>query len=96
MHIKKPPTEPSGLDDAIESAILRLNNYPPHTDEYAKTVAQLERLYSFKTAKSSRRVTPDTLAIVLGNLAGIVIIVGHERAHLVTSKALTFIQKAAR
>ena len=41
-----------------------------------------------------RRVSPDTMAIVAGNLLGIALIVGHERMNVVTSKALGFVLKS--
>jgi len=40
-----------------------------------------------------KRISPDTLATIGANLLGIMIIIGHERAHVVTSKALGFIMK---
>jgi hypothetical protein len=41
--------------------------------------------------KSKTRVSPDTLLIVGGNLIGIVLILGYEHLHVVTSKALGFV-----
>lgn len=40
-----------------------------------------------------RRVSPDTLALVGANIIGIVMIIGHERANVIASKALGFISK---
>lgn len=39
------------------------------------------------------KVSPDTLAIVLGNLVGIAVVVGYERAHVLTSKAFANVLK---
>lgn len=97
MFTDKPQTEPSELDKAITAAHAVLDATPTYSDQYAKTVDQLTKLYAMReTTKSSNRVSPDTLAIVFGNLAGIVLIVGHERANVVTSKAIQFILKAVR
>lgn len=41
------------------------------------------------------KVSHDTLAIVAGNLIGIAIVVGYERAHVLTSKAFGNILKTA-
>lgn len=48
-----------------------------------------------KKKELSRRfkVTPDTLAIVAGNLIGIAVVVGYERAHVLTSKAFANVLK---
>jgi hypothetical protein len=39
-----------------------------------------------------KRVSPDTLAAVAGNLLGIIVIVGYENKHVITSKALSFLK----
>lgn len=70
-----------------------LANLTPHTDEYSATTDQLSKLYTLQTNKSDR-LSKDTLALVAGNLAGIVMILGHERAHVIASKALAFVIKA--
>lgn len=50
--------------------------------------------YEQKVQEENRnRVSLDTLMIVGGNLAGIVAILGFERFHVVTSKALSFVMK---
>lgn len=65
------------------------------SERYAAMVDQLGKLYKLRDeVNSSRSVTPDTLAIVIGNLAGIILIVGHEHAHVISSKALGFILRA--
>lgn len=97
MFTAKPKTEPSELDKAITAAHAVLDATPSYSDQYAQTVDQLTKLYSIReTTKSTNRVSPDTLALVLGNLFGIVLIVGHERANVVTSKAISFVTKAVR
>lgn len=40
-----------------------------------------------------RRVSPDTLALIAANIVGIVVIIGHERANVIASKALGFVSK---
>lgn len=52
--------------------------------EAAAQVKELDRKW---------KVSQDTLAIVAGNLLGIVVIVGYERAHVLVSKALPSILK---
>jgi hypothetical protein len=91
---KKPPAKETTLDAAIATAHEELVGHDAHSEEYSKIVDQLSKLYEIKAAaERPDRVSKDTLAIVLGNLAGIIVIVGHERAHVVTSKALSFIGK---
>lgn len=85
--------ELSSLEQEIETLIDEMGYYPRNSDEYSQMANQLVKLYSLKETDSKRRITPDTLAIVAGNLLGIILIVGHERMNVVTSKALNFILK---
>jgi hypothetical protein len=82
----------SGLDNAIDKVFTEMSGESSDSEEYSKMVEQLVRLYSLKP--KSKRVSPDTLAIVLGNLLGVLIIVGYERAHIMTSKATNFVLKS--
>ena len=93
MFSKKPKTE-TGLEIAIETVLSEMQGYESTSDEYAIMVDQLKKLYKLKALDQPERVKPDTLALVVGNLLGIILIVGHERAHIVTSKAVSFILKA--
>ncbi len=94
--LKKPIRDTTMVDQAIAGAIAQLDTVPAYSDEYNRMILQIEKLYALRYTNTSPRVSPDTLAIVLGNLAGIVIIVGYERANAVTSKAIGFVMKAAR
>lgn len=87
-------------DQDLQKAIVRLyeemSSHRPDSPEYAKITTQLTALYALKETNSKSRVSADTLAMVIGNLLGIVLIVGHERANVVTSKALGFVMRAVR
>ncbi len=77
------------LDSVIERATAYLEMTEPGTDEYRSIVNELERLSAIRTAEMPKpeRVSRDTLAIVLGNLAGVLIIIAYEQNHVWTSKA---------
>ena len=81
----------AALDANIVGLLSWMENADPTTPEYAQIVTKLEKLYALRGSKKS--VSPDTLAIVLGNLAGIIMILNHERAHVVVSKSLGFVMK---
>lgn len=93
MFNKKISQNDQSLNDAIAHLLSEMAGYDGHTDEYSAMADQLEKLYKIQALKKEDRVKPDTLALIAGNLAGIVLIVGHERAHVVTSKALAFVSK---
>jgi hypothetical protein len=83
--------ETNALVDAITNALNCLKSMDPTSREYADALSKIEKLNAIKAKKPS--VSPDTIAIVLGNLVGILMILNHERAHVVVSKALGFVMK---
>lgn len=93
MFNPEPPDEKSGLEKAIDGVFKEMSYLESSTEEYAKMVDQLSKLYLLKEIDSKKRVSPDTMATVAANLIGIILIVGHERVHVVTSKALNFVMK---
>lgn len=90
----KTPKQPTELDKTITKVHAHLDGLTPDSDEYAKAIAQLDRLYKMKTYKKESSVKPDTLISAGVNLAGIVLILGFERAHVLSSKALGFVRKS--
>lgn len=84
-----------GLEDAIKAALTRLADHEPYSPEYVKTVEQIEKLYKMRAPQPELRkpVSYDALIAAGANLAGIVAVLGYERAHVITSKALGFIIK---
>jgi hypothetical protein len=89
MFVKK-STEETPLDKVIREATEWLD---PNRDDYMKSIEALERLHKLKQKEAESKVSPDTLALIAGNLLGILLILNHERAHIVTSKALSFVLK---
>ena len=85
--------EPSRLDKVIDTLLEQMLETENGTDEYKLALDQLVKLYKMKETETPRRVSPDTLILVAGNLVGVVLILGYERAGVVTSKALAFLTK---
>lgn len=92
MFGRKPKNEDLKFDRVIDKALDELLEYDSNSEEFKKNMDYLERLKAL-TSKDERRVSPDTVALVFGNLLGILIIVGYEHAHVVTTKALGFTLK---
>lgn len=93
MFINRIPREPSGLSNAIDNLLSDMSSTRSDTEEYSKLVDQLVKLYPLKTEERPKRVSPDTLALIAGNLVGIILIVGVERGNVVASKAIGFVMK---
>lgn len=99
MFKNKPTAEEELLNEKINHALSRLDPVMRTETEYREIVNHLNVLLGLRDkiqgSKSKSRVSPDTMAIVVGNLVGIAMIVGHEKAHVATSKAFNFIMKAS-
>lgn len=94
MFNQKTPTTPTELEKAITRVLESMDGVDVTSEEYAKMVAQLDKLHKMLPPKKEAKVSNDALIAVAGNLLGIVIILGFERAHIVTSKALGFVLKS--
>lgn len=91
MFTKHTPEEdPQELQDAIDLALLELQAHKPYSVEYVKSLEQIEKLYKLRAPRPElqKPVSLDTVLTVAGNLTGIVMILGYERAHVLSSKAL--------
>lgn len=80
----------SSLEKEIEAVIKKMSALEPDSKEYTAIADNLEKLYSAKS-KDNSRISPDTIAIIAGNLLGIVLILGYEKTNIVTSKAMGFV-----
>jgi hypothetical protein len=80
--------EPSDLNAPRFEVLKKMQQYGPDNDEFPRLLDYLERLTRMKHEESRFRVSPDTMAIVAGNLLGILIIVAYEQKHVMVSKGL--------
>lgn len=69
-----------------------LQGHEAHTPEYAAIVNQIEKLTMLKTQTRRHWINPDTLVIVAGNLACVLVIVHYEQLNVVTSKAMSLVR----
>lgn len=79
------------LEKEIHSVLCNMSTYSPTDNEYIEMVEILERLYKLKEKEPKTKVSPDTIAIIAGNLLGIALILGYEKTNVLTSKALGFV-----
>ncbi len=81
----------SELDEARQQVLDRMKEVDVNSDEWKELFQHVEKFTVLKAAEGRDKVSPDTLAIVAGNLAGIIVIVGYEHAHVIVSRALSFL-----
>ena len=93
MNLKFWEAKESIYDEPIEKILEELRQQDPDSDEFRTALAHLSKLTEMKAnTRWKMKISPDTLAIVLGNLIGIMIIVAYEEKHAITSKGLNFIK----
>jgi hypothetical protein len=85
--------EKTQLDETIEQVEREIQINVGDPKQVAKLTKQLSALYTLRDKHRRKGVSPDTLLIVAGNLAGIIIVVGYERGHVVATRALSQIIK---
>lgn len=81
----------AGLETVIGIVTEELEKATPGTDEYSKIVDQLERLNKIAAGRKSEPVSKNALIAVVGNLAGIGLILKFEQLNTLTSKAIGFV-----
>lgn len=86
--MSKKPDKPR-IDHAIDETF---NAYNPEADDAMTKLKLLKGLHAIKAQHGPKRADPNTIWLVIGNVVGIALIVGHERANVVTSKAIGMIK----
>lgn len=81
------------LQSRIDELLDEMHLTPGDTPEYARMADQLTKLYDAQNTKRSSGISKEALIGAAGNLAGILIIVNHEQAHVITSKAFSLLSK---
>jgi hypothetical protein len=95
MFNKNKPENRPGLEKAIDDALLELSKTQSGTPEYKAILEEIEKLYALRLPEpeASKPVSKDALVAVAGNLVGIVLIINHEKLHVISTKALGFVGK---
>jgi len=79
--------EPTAVESQIAATLQEMDNFDVTSEDYQKRLAVVERLNKLQSTTSSSKVSPDTIAIVAGNLLGIVIVLSYENSHVIVTKA---------
>ena len=80
--------------DLIDAANSHLFTLEPKDPEYQPTLDKIKELHKLlsEEKKTGVRVTPDTVLLILGNLAGILLIMNYEKLDVMSTKAFSFIK----
>ena len=91
VMFKKPPRREIELE-LETNELLRIMAITDRTSEkYEDLLCKLERLEKLRDKKS--KISGDAKATIAGNLLGIGLILGYERANILMSKAVGFVIK---
>ncbi len=95
MFNKNKPENRAGLEKAIDDALIELASLQADTPEYDAVLDKIERLYKLRLPEpeASKPISKDTIIAVAGNLVGIILIINHEKLHVISTKALGFVGK---
>ena len=83
----------SDLDESIDRVKIEMHSANPGSDDYNRLLDDLERLVKLRAEEKRSKISPDTIAIVAGNLLGILVIVAYEQKHVLNSRGFNFILK---
>lgn len=85
----------SALDQTMQTLLSEMAGFEGHDKEYGKMVDRLQKLHVVRSERQKDRfpVSLETLITVGSNLLGILMILGYERTHILSSKALSFVVK---
>lgn len=72
---------------AANALLSQMTTFGPDSPEYLRDLEYLERIEAMRTKTRRAKLSPDQIALVAGNLAGILIIVAYEQKHVFGSKA---------
>ena len=85
----------SMLEKEYDSAVMQLKTFLPGSEEYLDQLEVIERLHKLIVEKNStkKQVSPDTVLNGVVGLLQVGAILGHERLHNITTKAIGFVRK---
>lgn len=98
MFNRNPPEETSHeLDDTIKDVISEFAGLEPGSEEQVKSAESLKILMELRAADKAAAkkpvMTPDMIAAITANLLGIGLILGFEKANVITTKSLSLLPK---
>jgi hypothetical protein len=81
------------IDGEIQHIVEELSLQSPDSDEYSKSVCNLEVLCKARSYKTDRSVSTDTIVLAITNIIGILLVLNYEQLHVIGSKSLGLILK---
>lgn len=83
----------SEYDKQLRRLLRELETTEPNSEEYGTLVERLKKFQQMRAEDRPEKLSPNTAALVVTNVLGIVMIVRHEQFNVIVSKALGFVIK---
>lgn len=96
MFGRAPKVVNTKLDAVAERLLDEMIMYGPEAPGYSEMLEHLQKIEALRQPQTRKPVDPNAMALVAGNLLGILIIVAYEQKHVVTSKGLGFVLKSQK
>jgi hypothetical protein len=77
------------IDRSITKLLKDMDDPELNSIDFEACMASLERLTEIKANRRKSAVSRDTIALIAGNLIGIVLIMVYEQKHVMTSKSFS-------
>lgn len=90
MFFSQNPIEEK-LDAEITTLLASMDSHTDKTDSEYKEMT--ERFKTLMELRNTSRISPDTIATIAANIIGLAVVMNHERAHVIASKAFTLVKK---
>lgn len=74
-------------------ALDKLKDLAPDSDEYQKIMAHVETLSKLIDAETRDKLSPNTVAVVLGNIGIAGMVLWYERENVMNTKLFSFLGK---
>ena len=81
------------FDKEVDRILALMSNMEPSSEDYKKAAESLKTLCEARAKKPAHLIEPEAIVAALSSLLGIVLILQHERLHVVTSRAISFVRK---
>lgn len=93
MSDSKAKIEKFDLKQARDRALVELDCYEPTSPEYHKIMEHVKTLSDLIDKESYEKLSPNTLAVVVGNLGIAGLLIWFERENVITTKLPAFLSK---
>lgn len=93
MFKRRSSKEKTGLVKARDDALLELQGFEAHNAEYLRIMVHVKALTQLIDLEKPERLSPNTIAVILGNGIIALIVVAYESKNVVTTKVQSFMLK---